>query len=212
MTIGSPKHGRVVEPATRGSQAVALKLLGEWQVNEMEGGKNFPSLTGGSFPDYPSDVESGVPPADGLILSGGKSDVRVCVNYTDTELAEAISKAGGAITGWQRIPVKPGDEFKVKWEYAAAHVTRGYHWFITKDGWDESTRITRGHLDPEPFHKDLYTEVPFDQHKDRLVAKTEHFVTLPTNKKGHHVILLAWIVADTGAAFYQAFDVDFQNA
>lgn len=43
------RHGRVVTPASRGSVAVERGLLGNWQVNEMEGGKNFPALTAGPF-------------------------------------------------------------------------------------------------------------------------------------------------------------------
>ena len=45
------RHGRVVTPASRGSVAVERGLLGNWQVNEMEGGKNFPaSPPGRSLP------------------------------------------------------------------------------------------------------------------------------------------------------------------
>lgn len=178
----------------------------------MEGGKNFPDKTGGTFPGFPSDAVSGVPPLDGLILSGGKDDHRICINFTDAELDEAVrakhpeSSYSG---GWNRIPVAPRAFFPVVWEYTAAYITRGYHWFITKDGWDESTRITRAHLEPEPFYADLYPYERFDQHKDEMIAKVFHSVYLPGDKQGHHVIVLAWIVADTGAAFYQAFDVEF---
>jgi chitin-binding protein len=35
-------------------------------------------------------------------------------------------------------------------------------------------------------------------------------VTLPKGKKGRHVVVLLWIVANTGNAFYQAFDLDFK--
>ncbi|NAS91422.1 chitin-binding protein, partial [Pseudomonas syringae pv. actinidiae] len=66
------RHGRVISPATRGSQLMDLGLLGEWQDNELEGGKNFPQTAGGPFPGYPTDTVSNGPPADGVILSGGK--------------------------------------------------------------------------------------------------------------------------------------------
>lgn len=202
-----PKHGRVISPPSRGSKAVELGLLGNWQVNEMEGGKNFPALDAGPFPEpYQTDVASVAPPADGYILSGGKQDARDCVNFTDAEMS---AKLGRDFT-WPMLDVKPGETFKVQWEYTMPHVTRGYAWFITRDSWDPNQRISRAQLEPEPFFTDFYPEVPFDKYRDKLIAKTQHEVQLPTGKRGHHVIVLAWVVADTGNAFYQAFDVNFQ--
>ncbi|EJL08152.1 lytic polysaccharide monooxygenase auxiliary activity family 9 protein [Pseudomonas chlororaphis] len=202
-----PKHGRVVSPSSRGAVAVELGLLGTWQVNEMEGGKNFPALVGGPFQKpYESDVASVVPPADGYILSGGKTDERDCLNFTNEEMSKKLGRS----FSWPLLNVDPGQVFQVKWEYTAPHVTRGYSWFITKDGWDPKQRISRAQLESQAFFKDFYTQVPYDQHGDEMKAKVEHQVTLPKNKKGHHVIVLAWIVADTGNAFYQAFDVDFK--
>ena len=52
--------------------------------------------------------------------------------------------------------------------------------------------------------------MPFWSHPDELKVKTHHEVKLPTSKRGHHVIVLLWLVANTGNAFYQAFDVNFQ--
>ena len=45
------RHGRVTSPASRGAVAIDLGLLGGWQVNEMEGGKNFPALVAGPVVD-----------------------------------------------------------------------------------------------------------------------------------------------------------------
>src|SRR5450830_1975767 len=86
------KHGRVVSPSSRGSVAVERGLLGNWQVNEMEGGKNFPALTAGPFPaPYETDDPSVTPPADGYILSGGKTDDRDCINFTDEEMSKKLN-------------------------------------------------------------------------------------------------------------------------
>lgn len=201
------KHGRVVSPSSRGAVAVELGLLGTWQVNEMEGGKNFPSLVAGPFPKpYESDVASVTPPADGYILSGGKTDERDCINFTNEEMSKKLNRD----FSWPLLNVDPGQVFQVKWEYTAPHVTRGYSWFITKDGWDPKQRISRAQLESEAFFKDFYTQVPYDKHGAEMKAKVEHQVALPKNKKGHHMIVLAWIVANTGNAFYQAFDVDFK--
>jgi len=91
-----PKHGRVVSPSSRGAVAVELGLLGTWQVNEMEGGKNFPALVGGPFQKpYESDVASVVPPADGHILSGGKTDERDCLNFTNEEMSKKLGRSPG---------------------------------------------------------------------------------------------------------------------
>ncbi|KAF0864066.1 lytic polysaccharide monooxygenase auxiliary activity family 9 protein [Pseudomonas sp. LD120] len=201
------KHGRVVSPSSRGAVAVELGLLGTWQVNEMEGGKNFPALAAGPFPKpYDSDVASVTPPADGHILSGGKVDERDCINFTDEEMSQKINRS----FSWPLLNVDPGQVFQVQWEYTAPHVTRGYNWFITKDGWDPKQRISRAQLEPQAFYQDFYTEVPFDKFGSVLKAKTHHEVTLPINKKGHHVVVLAWVVANTGNAFYQAFDLEFK--
>ena len=201
------RHGRVVTPPSRGSVVVERGLLGNWQVNEMEGGKNFPSLTAGPFPaPYETDDQSVTPPADGHILSGGKTDDRDCLNFTDEEMSKKLNSP----FTWPLLNVEAGQVFKVQWDYTAAHVTRGYRWLITKDGWDPKQRISRAQLEAQPFFEDFYTQVPYYQHADAMKAKVEHQVTLPKGKKGRHVVVLMWIVANTGNAFYQAFDLDFK--
>lgn len=202
-----PKHGRVVSPKTRSLVATELGLIGEWQNNEMEGGKNFPDKEGGPFSaPYESDVGSMVPPADNHILSGGKTDARDCVNFTESEMSKRLGKD----FKWPTNDVKAGSVLNIQWAYTAAHTTRGYRAFITRDGWDQSQRITREQLESTPFFEDLYPYVPFDRNADKLVAKTSNSLTIPSNKRGHHVIVLLWIVADTGNAFYQAMDVNIK--
>jgi chitin-binding protein len=201
------KHGRVTSPASRGAVAIDLGLLGGWQVNEMEGGKNFPAFVAGPFPaPFEADSASVAPPADGCILSGGKSDARDCVNYTDEEMSQKLGRS----FAWPLLNVDAGQTLKVNWVYTAPHTTRGYRWLITKDGWDPKQRISRGQLEAQPFFEDFYPQVPYYSHADELKAKVEHEVKLPADKKGRHVIVLMWIVANTGNAFYQAFDVDFK--
>lgn len=201
------KHGRVTSPASRGAVAIDLGLLGVWQVNEMEGGKNFPALAAGPFPaPFDTDSASVTPPADGYILSGGKSDARDCVNCTDEEMSQQL----GRPFAWPLLNVEPGQTLKVDWAYTAAHTTRGYRWLITKDGWDPKQRVSRAQLEAQPFFEDFYPQVPYYSHADELKAKVAHDVKLPANKQGRHVIVLMWIVANTGNAFYQAFDVDFK--
>ncbi|RUP89493.1 chitin-binding protein, partial [Corynebacterium propinquum] len=164
-------------------------------------------LNAGPFPTpYQTDDQSVTPPADGHILSGGKTDDRDCLNFTDEEMSKKLNTP----FTWPLLNVEAGQVFKVQWEYTAPHVTRGYRWLITKDGWDPKQRISRAQLEAKPFFEDFYTQVPYYQHADALKAKVEHQVTLPKGKKGRHVVVLMWIVANTGNAFYQAFDLDFK--
>ncbi|SDW62712.1 chitin-binding protein [Pseudomonas syringae] len=231
------KHGMVTIPPSRGSYAIEKGLLLEWEVVAMEGGKNFPDVKAGLAHDFPGVDEPQKlipippqlppidPPADGLILSGGQSDRRKCVNLTDDGIIEEITKNGtGKAEKWPRLSVTRGAKFTVEWQYHAVHVTRGYRWFITKDGWDESTPITRADFGGKNYVGDnhftfgahdglMESEIldlsPFDKNRDKLQPKKITSAELPIDKHGHHVILLVWIVAETDKAFYQAFDVDF---
>ncbi|WP_460111599.1 lytic polysaccharide monooxygenase auxiliary activity family 9 protein [Pseudomonas sp. S3_H04] len=153
-----------------------------------------------------SDSDSVTPPADGYILSGGKNDARDCVNFTNEEMSKKLARP----FTWPLLNVTPGQTLEIKWEYTAPHTTRGYRWLITKDGWDPKQRISRAQLEAQPFFEDFYTQVPYYSYPNELKAKVNHAVKLPANKRGHHVIVLMWIVANTGNAFYQAFDVDFK--
>ncbi|KPY35994.1 Chitin-binding protein [Pseudomonas savastanoi pv. fraxini] len=228
-----PRHGRVTNPESRGSYAIKKGLLLEWEVVAMEGGKNFPDLEPGLAHDFPGVDEpkfdpasAAKPPADGFILSGGQTDNRRFVNLTDNGIVEEIKKQnpGQQDEAWPRLSVKRGEEFKVTWFYAAKHLTRGYRWFITKDGWDETTPITREDFKGKNYVADKHFKIdsqdglmwsdisdlaPADQYHTELQPKDITSATLPSDKSGHHVILLAWIIAETDKAFYQAFDVEF---
>lgn len=201
-----PKHGWGISPASRGSRAIELRFLQEWEVDEMEGGKNFPETEAGPFPGHTGDVPSKEPPPDEYILSGGhKEDNRGDLNFTNQEL---LKKYPESDPGWTVLPVKPGADFVVEWKYMAEHITRGYRWFITKDGWDENAPITRAQLDREPFYETISPIEPFDQ---SMTPDEKVSAVLPVSKTGHHVLILLWIVADTPNAFYQVFDVNFSE-
>lgn len=199
----TPKHGRAINPPSRGVIAVEQGWWGlqEWHINELEGGKNFPDLTAGPARYEPTDSPSDHPPADGLICSGGRLDERQRLNLTDRELIAEGKPV------WPRIPVPSNKIVDIEWVYTMAHKTRGYVAFITKDGWNPDYTITRAQLEARPFYENIYPEAPYWDHE--LPAKTHHQMVLPDNKKGHHVVVLLWLVADTGNAFYQTFDFDF---
>ncbi|WXF85543.1 lytic polysaccharide monooxygenase auxiliary activity family 9 protein [Pseudomonas syringae pv. atrofaciens] len=209
-TTTGVKHGRITDPATRGSYAMDQSWVLEWHLHGIESGKNFPDTIGGEFAGFKSDVPSAEPPKDGLIVSGGWTDERECLNYTDREVADRLVAKGNA-EGWPRQGVKGVSTFMVTWRYEAPHVTRGYRWFITKDGWDESTRLTRAHFQEKPFYEEISLLDPYNEHREELAPKTEISAVLPEGKQGHHVILLLWIVAESPMAFYQTLDVDFDK-
>lgn len=198
-------HGRVVTPPSRSQVLVNQGLLAVWEANETYGGKNFPNLTGGGVPfPFHQDEPSRTPPPDYFILSGGHRDRRDRVNFTDTEMSQTLGRA----FQWPRLPVQAGSRIGLRWIYNAGHATRGYRWFITRDGWNPQYRIARDDLDPLPFYDDLNPQTPFWSHPAALQPRVDINVQIPSNKRGHHVLVLLWITADTGYAFYQAFDVN----
>ena len=70
MSAGSGvAHSEFNHSQSRGAVAVERGLLESWQVNEMEGGKNFPALTAGPFPaPYQTDDQSVTPPGGSCAL------------------------------------------------------------------------------------------------------------------------------------------------
>ncbi|HGJ5865398.1 MAG TPA: lytic polysaccharide monooxygenase auxiliary activity family 9 protein [Arsenophonus nasoniae] len=200
-----PAHGRIITPASRGHFASINGWWGlGWETNELEGGKNFPETKSGPCIREPSDVASSTPPKDGLIVSGGRTGERAYLNSTDNELITE-----GKIP-WPKHPVPKDGLQHFIWEYTQQHKTRGYVAYITKNGWDTTTRLTRNHFELTPFFEDISPDVPFWSYD--LPVKYEHDIQLPVNrKKGHHVIVVLWIIADTGMAFYQTFDFDFDK-
>ncbi|QCT21733.1 lytic polysaccharide monooxygenase [Jejubacter calystegiae] len=201
MSNITPFHGHAYDPPTRAVHAIQYWTeFQEDHANELEGGKNFPDTVAGQAHYEGTDVWSETPPADGLILSGGRSDIRKKLNYTDQQLKEEGKQP------WPRISVKASQELTIKWKYTAPHPTRGYIAFITKDGWDPSAPVTRSQLEEKPFFEDVYTEAPYWSYP--LPAKDEHKLIIPAGKSGYHVVVLIWLVADTGNAFYQTYDLD----
>jgi predicted carbohydrate-binding protein with CBM5 and CBM33 domain len=183
---------------SRGAYAKEKGWLQDWHIHEFEGGKAFPTATVAGIPN--DDNPSHIPPADGYICSGGRQGEWDLVNCTDSELQ---AKKGQA---WPRTSVSSGQVFKIDWSYNAVHKTRGYNYWITKDGWNPNSRITVAQLESKPFFSDFNTETPYWSHP--LPKKDQTSVTLP-QKTGYHVMIVPWIIADTGMAFYQTFDLDF---
>lgn len=212
----SPFHGYVISPQSRSQYLVSQGKLGEsWPVNEMEGGKNFPNILGGQFAKqgneraFYDDYESAVPPVDGLILSGGRTENnREMVNYTDQELLTNAGISGG----WPKLSVASGSTFHVNWSFQAGHKTRGYRWYITKQDWNPNERLTRNAFETAPIYSEFHPYTPYWSYNDTTMAPWKnHSVVLPS-RTGHQVLLLVWVIANTGMGFYQAFDLDFSGS
>lgn len=166
--------------------------------------KNFPRFTngnssadilwfpgeGGPYPDsihiFPG-VASPVP--DGLIFSGGQTQTnRDIVNLTDSEL-----QMRHGVT-WPRTQVQNGQYLSISWNHTVVHATRGYRYFITRNGWNPNRRAIRADFEEVPFASIINRNLPFN------VMPTQT-IRLPTGRTGHHIILSVWLVADTGAGF-----------
>ncbi|WP_413740084.1 lytic polysaccharide monooxygenase auxiliary activity family 9 protein [Sodalis sp. RH14] len=202
-----PQSGRVVSPASRAVIMLNNGYLPPFLVDEMTGGKNFPDLFAGPvlFP-FHTDIESSNPPPDGRIVSGGNGDARDIANATDEELRVLT---GGNFNQWPRLRVNPAQSLTIQWVNTIPRVTRGYRAFITRDNWDSRVRIARNQLEPVPFFNTLNQGVPWQEHLGDLQPRITLPLVLPFNKRGHHVIILLWLVANQPIAIYQAFDVDF---
>ncbi|WP_431228501.1 lytic polysaccharide monooxygenase auxiliary activity family 9 protein [Burkholderia contaminans] len=194
-------HGRVFSPESRAQFLVDQGKLQVDEANELEGGKLFPATQSGlTDPDAPDDVANRTPPADGLIASGGHTDV-------------ARAQLNEVRSDWQKHAVASGQNLPVTWRYSAVHKTRRWTYWITKEGWDSTQPLARAQFDAEPLFSDVNEYRPYwgPESEERLKPKgdTRHDITLPV-RKGYHVLLAVWDVADTAAAFYQVIDLDFQ--
>jgi len=218
-----PAHGWLDSPVSRAEFAFRNGWLREYLTSEMEGMKNFPEISiaplrwfaneitqfGAPFPDsaeFANDngaVSRTIP--DGFIISGGRTDARNIVNFTDNELFNTRG------VRWPVTPVVGGGTYPIFWRTTIWHPVRGYRYFITKDGWDQNIRLRRADLELTPFQS------VFNTHRNHwgpdlrqtMPAISPQNVRMPMGKRGRHIILAVWLVADSAAGFYQAIDVNF---
>ncbi|WP_431044228.1 lytic polysaccharide monooxygenase auxiliary activity family 9 protein [Streptomyces sp. P1-3] len=176
-TAGSASsHGYTDSPISRQKLCAngTVKNCGpiQWEPQSVEGPKGFPS--GG--------------PADGQICSGGNG-----------QFAQLDDPRGGS---WPATQVSAGQEQTFTWRFTAAHATTDFRYYITKNGYSPSQKITRANLELTPF-----LTVPYNG--QRPPSTISHSGRLPSGKSGHHVIVAVWTIADTANAFYACSDVRF---
>ncbi|WP_406861133.1 lytic polysaccharide monooxygenase auxiliary activity family 9 protein [Streptomyces sp. HUAS MG47] len=144
----------------------------QWEPQSVEGPKGFP----------------GAGPADGTICAGGNS-----------RFAQLDDPRGGS---WPATRVTAGQSYTFRWQFTARHRTTDFKYYITRNGWNPSQKLTRAALDPQPF-----LTVPYNSQQPP--ATLSHSGTVPAGKSGKHLILAVWTIADTANAFYACSDVQF---
>jgi predicted carbohydrate-binding protein with CBM5 and CBM33 domain len=178
LLVASPAsaHGYISNPPSRQALCAQgkVKNCGEiqYEPQSVEGPKGFPS--GG--------------PADGTICAGGNS-----------RFAQLDDPRGGA---WPATKLTAGKSYTFNWRFTASHATTDFKYYITKNGWNPSTKVTRSSLQSQPF-----LTVPYNG--QRPPSTLSHSGTIPSGMTGRHVILAVWTIADTGNAFYACSDVQF---
>ncbi|MFD9485594.1 lytic polysaccharide monooxygenase [Streptomyces sp. NPDC059991] len=177
VTSSANGHGYTDQPLSRQKVCAngTVQNCGEiiWEPQSVEGPKGFPAAG----------------PADGTLCAGGNS-----------RFAQLDDPRGG--TGWPTTRLTAGQTYTFRWQFTARHATTDFRYYLTKQGWDPSRKLTRAALDPQPF-----LTVPF--YGKQPPPTLSHEGTVPTGRSGRHLILAVWTVADTGNAFYSCSDVQF---
>ena len=177
-------HGYMNEPPSR---AYACRLA----LNTNCGPAQYEPQTVGEAP-------KGFPafgPADGKIPSGGNA----MFSALDAQSA----------TRWHLSEIK-NRNIEFSWFYTAAHKSTKWEYFITKTDWNPNRPLTRDDFDTSPFCSvEGGGGVPIDGAAGgNGPAAKKHACVIPADRTGQHVILGAWTVDDTAAAFYDVVDVN----
>lgn len=174
-------HGYISEPPSRD---FACRL----GMNTGCGGViNEPQSTGELPKGFPA---SG--PADGHLVGGPAGTVFSALNEQSANR-------------WHKLRLDT-HEIDFKWTYTAPHATTKWEYFITKGDWNPNAPLARASFESTPFC--TYTGHGKDANDPSLPST--HNCAIPADRSGHHVILGAWVVDNTGSAFYKAVDVDIQ--
>ncbi|WP_329392020.1 lytic polysaccharide monooxygenase auxiliary activity family 9 protein [Streptomyces sp. NBC_01716] len=127
----------------------------------------------------------------------GPEDGQICAGGNET-FAPLDDPRGGA---WPTTKLTAGAEHTFTWTHTARHATVDYQYFVTKDGWDPGSELTRADLEPQPF-----LTVPMGGQLPDM--KESHAGKLP-DKSGRHLILAVWNNVNTPTAWYACSDVEF---
>ncbi|WP_242448841.1 N-acetylglucosamine-binding protein GbpA [Burkholderia metallica] len=107
-----------------------------------------------------------------------------------------------AVDRWKINDIKQGAH-KFKWVFTAPHVTKGFKYYLTKQGWNPNRPITRDQLDLTPF-------CTVDGGMKKADEIGPHVCILPSDRTGYHVMLTTWEVGDTAGMFYNVADLNIK--
>lgn len=124
-------------------------------------------------------------PADGTIAAAGLAGFAPLNEQT--------------VSRWQKRPLSTGWQ-SFSWRFTAAHASRDFRYFITKNNWNPNLPISRAQFDSTPFCE-------FSGNNRQPPQNLTHQCKVPTDKQGYHLILAVWDVADTPMSFYNILDV-----
>lgn len=110
-------------------------------------------------------------------------------------------------TRWVKSNINVGLNTFV-WNMTATHKTNRFRYYMTKQGWDPNKPLTLDEMDligvvGQPIGQDLPAGQGFT-----VNAVEKHEITIPSDRKGYHVIYAVWDINDTINSFYQAIDVN----
>ena len=128
-------------------------------------------------------------PADGTLAAAGRANFGELNAQTPTRWGKTAIASGANVFTWQ---------------FAAAHVTRDYRYYITRVGWNQNAPLGTSSFDTTPF-------CVVDGQMLKPTGPVSHSCTVPT-RSGYHVVLAVWDVGDTPASFYNAIDVTIGGA
>lgn len=181
-------HGYMSEPPSR-AYACRINLntdcgAATYEPQSVgEGPKGFPALG----------------PVDGKLASGG--------------LAQFGTIDAQSATRWHQREITDRN-IKFSWYYTAAHKTTKWEYFITKAGWNPNQPLGRDSFDTAPFCSvDGAGAVPISGAEGGTGPGAQtHDCVIPSDRVGPHIILGAWTIDNTGAAFYNVVDVNILAA
>lgn len=125
----------------------------------------------------------------------------------DGQIASAGGLFGGKLdeqspTRWYKNNITTGPQ-TFSWTFTAPHRTSKWHYYITKQGWDQNAPLSRSQLE----------EIAVVNHDGSAASNNPaHVVNIPADRSGYHVVLAVWDVADTVNAFYNAIDVNITGS
>ncbi len=152
----------------------------------------------GDEPQSVGETDKGFPelgPPDGKIASGG--------------IGRFAALDVQAATRWHLTEIKDRT-IDFAWYYTAGHNTTKWEYFITKAGWNPNEPLSRASFETTPFCTVDGGGVPPlpGAEGGNGAGKDKHRCTLPADRNGQHVILGAWTIDNTSAAFYNVMDVN----